>query len=76
MDTTKISLPKLRLLHLRNLPELKTICGNRKVIVCDSIEEIFISYCPKLERLPLSLHLSNGQPSPPPSLQRIVADGQ
>ncbi|KAM3741706.1 hypothetical protein ACB098_07G017100 [Castanea mollissima] len=76
MDTTKISLPKLRLLHLWHLPELKTICGNRKVIVCDSIEKICIFRCPKLKRLPLSLHLSNGQPSPPPSLQRIAADGQ
>ncbi|KAF3952031.1 hypothetical protein CMV_022371 [Castanea mollissima] len=76
MDTTKISLPKLRLLRLWTLPELKTICGNRKVIVCDSIEKICIRNCPKLKRLPLSLHLSNGQPSPPPSLQRIEADGQ
>ncbi|KAL4613973.1 hypothetical protein ACB092_07G021600 [Castanea dentata] len=76
MDTTKISLPKLRLLHLWHLPELKTICGNRKVIVCDSIEKICIFRCPKLKRLPLSLHLSNGQPSPPPSLQGIAADGQ
>ncbi|KAM3693890.1 hypothetical protein ACB094_07G018100 [Castanea mollissima] len=76
MDTIKISLPKLRLLNLWKLPELKTICGNRKVIVCDSIEKICIFRCPKLKRLPLSLHLSNGQPSPPPSLQKIVADGQ
>ncbi|KAM4097655.1 hypothetical protein ACJW30_07G018100 [Castanea mollissima] len=30
MDTTKISLPKLRRLHLLDLPELKTICGLRQ----------------------------------------------
>nr|POE95312.1 hypothetical protein CFP56_05671 [Quercus suber] len=54
------------------LPELKTICSSSKVIVCDSLESIRICCCPKLKRLPLFLPLlSNGQPSPPPSLQEI-----
>ena len=57
MDTAKITLPKLRLLLLWGLPELKTICSNRKVIVCNSLEKIYIHFCPKLKRLPLSLHL-------------------
>ena len=73
MDTTKITLPKLRVLELWDLPELKTICSSNKVIVCDSLETIWISNCPELKRLPLSLPLLNGQQSPPPSLQRIGA---
>ena len=72
MDTTKITLPNLRVLKLRYLPGLKTICSSSKVIVCDSIEGIQIYHCPKVKRLPLSLpRLSNGQLSPPPSLEYI-----
>nr|XP_023926395.1 disease resistance protein At4g27190-like [Quercus suber] len=74
MDTTKITLPKLRDLNLWNLPELKTICSSSKVIVCDSLEKIHISKCLKLKRLPLSLPLlGNGQLSPPSSLKEIKA---
>ena len=74
MDTTKFTLPKLRALHLYCLPELKTICSSNKVIVCDSLEMIVLLNCPKLKRLPLFLPLlSNGQLSPPPSLQKISA---
>ena len=69
MDTTNITLPNLRLLELWHLPGLKTICSSNKVIVCDSLEKIVILNCPKLKRLPLLL--SNGQLSPPPSLQHI-----
>ena len=73
MDTTKITLPKLRVLSLLNLPKLKTICSSSKVIVCDSLETIQIISCPEVKRLPLSLPLlSNGQLSPPPSLQQIL----
>ena len=73
MDTTKITLPNLRSLKFYELPELKTICSSSKVIVCDSLESIDIFHCPKLKRLPLSLPLlSNGQLSPPPSLQNIM----
>ena len=74
MDTTKITLPRLKKLWLRSLPELKSICSSSKVISCDSLEEIYIDYCPKLKRLPLSLPLLNGQLSPPPSLKRIEAN--
>uniref|UniRef100_A0A2N9FDV0 Uncharacterized protein n=1 Tax=Fagus sylvatica TaxID=28930 RepID=A0A2N9FDV0_FAGSY len=65
MDTTKITLPKLKKLWLQSLPELKSICSSSKVISCDSLEEILIYRCPKLKRLPLT---------PPPSLKKIEAD--
>ncbi|KAM4092681.1 hypothetical protein ACB094_06G058200 [Castanea mollissima] len=71
IDTTKITLPNLRVLDLDDLPELKTICSSSKVIACDSLEMIHIYKCQKLKRLPLSLPLLNGQLSPPPSLQKI-----
>ncbi|KAK7841788.1 disease resistance protein [Quercus suber] len=73
MDTTKITLARLRTLELRDLPKLKTICSSRKVIVCDSLERVEIIECQKLKRLPLSLPLLNGQLSPPPSLKEIKA---
>ncbi|KAM3696671.1 hypothetical protein ACJW31_06G055900 [Castanea mollissima] len=63
MDTTKITLPNLRLLELWELPGLKTICSSSKMYKC-----------PKVKRLPLSLPLLNGQLSPPPSLKEIEAD--
>ena len=72
--TTKITLPRLRTLELRDLPELKTICSSRKVIVCDSLERVEIIECQKLKRLPHSLPLLNGQLSPPLSLKKIKAD--
>ena len=74
MVTTKITLPRLRTLELRDLPELKTICSSRKVIVCDSLERVEIIECQKLKRLPHSLPLLNGQLSPPLSLKKIKAD--
>jgi disease resistance protein RPS2 len=74
MDTTKITLPRLKKLWLQTLPELKSICSSSKVISCDSLEEILIEGCPKLKRLPLSLPLLNGQLSPPPSLKQITAE--
>ena len=61
MDTSKITLPRLKILWLRSLPELKSICSSSKVISCDSLEKIFTYGCPKLKRLPLSLPLLNGQ---------------
>jgi disease resistance protein RPS2 len=73
MDTTKITLPRLKKLSLLSLPELKSICSRSEVIVCDSLELIFIYDCLNLKRLPLSLPLLNGQPSPSPSLKHITA---
>ena len=60
--------PQLRKLILQYLPELKTICSSSNVILCDSIE---IYKCPKLKRLPLSLHLIDGELSSPPSSLQI-----
>ncbi|XP_057957026.1 putative disease resistance protein At4g10780 isoform X2 [Malania oleifera] len=69
-----IHLPKLRILRLWNLPELKSIYrGN---MVCDTLQSVDVGKCPKLKRLPLylPLHLKDGQPSPPLALQEIVSD--
>uniref|UniRef100_A0A2N9HK72 Disease resistance protein At4g27190-like leucine-rich repeats domain-containing protein n=1 Tax=Fagus sylvatica TaxID=28930 RepID=A0A2N9HK72_FAGSY len=74
MDTTKITLPRLKTLRLEALPELKSICSSSKVISWDSLKQILIQRCPKLKRLPLSLPLLNGQLSPPPSLKKIEAE--
>jgi disease resistance protein RPS2 len=71
MDTTKITLPRLKTLWLQFLPELKSICSSSKVISCDSLQKILIEGCPKLKRRPFSLPLLNGQLSPPPSLKRL-----
>ena len=71
MDTTKITLPRLKTLWLQFLPELKSICSSSKVISCDSLEKILIRGCPKLKRLPLSLPLLNGQLSLPLLLNKL-----
>ncbi|GKV32638.1 hypothetical protein SLEP1_g41233 [Rubroshorea leprosula] len=71
----KLILPKLKGLELRKLPALKSICSRRAVMVCDSLEEIIISGCKGLRRIPLSLPLvDNAQVSPPPSLKKIELD--
>ena len=63
--------PQLRELILTGLPELKTICSSSNVILCDSLDSIMIEDCPKLNRLPLSLHLIDGELSSPPSSLQI-----
>ncbi|EOY12888.1 Nbs-lrr resistance protein [Theobroma cacao] len=71
-NTIQFTLPKLRILELRFLRELKSICGANRVMVCDSIEKIIIYHCSKLQRIPLYLPLlDDGQPSPPPSFKEI-----
>uniref|UniRef100_A0A6N2M6W5 Uncharacterized protein n=1 Tax=Salix viminalis TaxID=40686 RepID=A0A6N2M6W5_SALVM len=68
--SSEFKLPKLRVLYLTNLPELKSICREKKI--CDSLEIIGLLCCEKLKRIPICLPLlENGQPSPPPSLQVI-----
>ena len=66
--------PQLRKLILRKLPELKTICSSSNVILCDSLNSIVIEECPKLKRLPLSLHLIDGELSSPPSSLQIYIE--
>ncbi|GLT41854.1 hypothetical protein SLA2020_158870 [Shorea laevis] len=71
----KFTFPKLRRLFLRSLPQLKSICSAKEVMVCDSIEVIWIMRCPELKRIPIQLPLlDNGQPSPPSRLREIKID--
>lgn len=68
-----ITLPRLKKLWLSFLPELKSVCSDNAVLICNSLQEIQITpSCPKLKRLSLRLPLlDNGQPSPPPALEVI-----
>ncbi|GLU15369.1 hypothetical protein SLE2022_318670 [Rubroshorea leprosula] len=69
--------PKLQLLRLIRLYQLKSICSGQGVMVCDSIERIKIIKCPKLKRIPLQLPLlDNGQPCTPPCLKEIEIDDE
>ncbi|GLT90489.1 hypothetical protein SLE2022_084190 [Rubroshorea leprosula] len=60
-----ITLPKLRILELQSLPELKGICPERGVMVCESLKSISIDVCVELKRIPLCLGRENAQPSLP-----------
>ncbi|KAK4402059.1 putative disease resistance protein [Sesamum angolense] len=68
-DQAILTLPKLRALSLKWLPELRSIC--RETVVCDSIETIGMFQCHKIKRLPFFMPQLNGQPSPPPNLKQI-----
>ncbi|XP_071904825.1 probable disease resistance protein At4g27220 isoform X2 [Coffea arabica] len=70
--TATVVLPKLRLLHLGRLPQLKNIC--KAALICDSIKEIAIFNCPNLKRLPSFLSTINGLPSVPTTLHKIRGD--
>ncbi|KAI6683023.1 hypothetical protein NL676_028936 [Syzygium grande] len=54
---SSISLPKLKRLRLRYLPQLKSIC--EVPITCDSMKNLTVSKCPELNRIPLQLRLRN-----------------
>ncbi|KAL2472577.1 putative disease resistance protein [Forsythia ovata] len=60
-----VTMPKLKILKLEYLPELKSIC--KGIMICDSIENIEIKQCRKLKKVPPL----DGQPPPPPSLKEI-----
>ncbi|GKV04871.1 hypothetical protein SLEP1_g16968 [Rubroshorea leprosula] len=60
-----ITLPKLRILKLQSLSELKRICPERGVMVCESLNSININVCLKIKRIPLCLGRKNAQPSLP-----------
>ncbi|KAA3472402.1 putative disease resistance protein [Gossypium australe] len=70
----KISLPKLKRLTLCSLPELKSICSENGVIVCDSLECIEI-VCEKVKWIPLYLPQlqidDEGKPTPSNPLKEI-----
>ncbi|XVE50280.1 hypothetical protein DITRI_Ditri01bG0149700 [Diplodiscus trichospermus] len=70
--TIKFTFPKLCSLELSDLSELKSICGENGVMVCDYIQKIHIKDCPKLRRIPLHLPLEpDSQPSTPNCLKII-----
>ncbi|GKV15053.1 hypothetical protein SLEP1_g25855 [Rubroshorea leprosula] len=74
-SSDKFTFPKLRKLLLEGLPQLKSICSVKGVMLCDSIEEIKIFECRELKRIPVQLPLlDNGQPSPPSHLKEIGID--
>ncbi|ESR65190.1 hypothetical protein CICLE_v10007349mg [Citrus x clementina] len=65
-----LALPKLRVLSLKELPNLMSICSRRSTLVCNSLETIVVLRCPEIKRLPVLLpHLVNGQPLNPRSLR-------
>ncbi|GLU15333.1 hypothetical protein SLE2022_318320 [Rubroshorea leprosula] len=71
-DTFTFTFPKLSELCLWNLPQLKSICSAKGVMVCNSIEKIAMSRCPQLKRIPVQLpQLDNSQPSLHPHLREI-----
>ncbi|MBA0747022.1 hypothetical protein Gogos_009490 [Gossypium gossypioides] len=68
----KFDLPKLRVLRLESLPELKSICSKTGVMVCDSLQLIDVDNCDKLKRIPPFVSfVGNEQPyaHAPPSLK-------
>ncbi|GLT30858.1 hypothetical protein SLA2020_056410 [Shorea laevis] len=74
-SSNKFTFPKLRILLLAYLPQLKSICGAKRVVVCDSIEVIVIFECRELKRILVQLPLlDNCQASPPPRLREIKID--
>ncbi|TYI32244.1 hypothetical protein ES332_A04G046000v1 [Gossypium tomentosum] len=67
----KFHLPKLRELRLIVLPNLKSICGQSGVMVCDSLQLIYVYSWNELKRIPPFVPLvGNGHPYAyaPPSL--------
>jgi len=72
---TGFNLSKLRILELRGLPELRSICCAK--LICNSLCYIFIAKCEKLKRMGICLPLlENGEPSPPPSLEVICIESK
>ncbi|KAF8035491.1 hypothetical protein BT93_C1501 [Corymbia citriodora subsp. variegata] len=76
-SSSPLPLPKLKSLHLLDLPLLQSIFDG--TLSCDSIEKIMVYRCPMLRRIPLHLpRLDNNDQllSAPPSLQEILMDDE
>ncbi|KAH0700943.1 hypothetical protein KY284_015158 [Solanum tuberosum] len=71
--STDVILPKLRVVHLTELPALKSISKGR--MTCVSLEEIGLCGCPKLERLPFFHPLRDGEPLFIPHALRSIYSG-
>ncbi|KAJ4845244.1 hypothetical protein Tsubulata_003859, partial [Turnera subulata] len=67
VTTFDASLPKLRILKLRKLPQLKSICSRK--LLSNQLHEISIIDCLKLENVPF-FELGDNAPAPA-SLRRI-----
>ncbi|THG22936.1 hypothetical protein TEA_019553 [Camellia sinensis var. sinensis] len=67
-----VILTKLKKLQLDSLSKLESICEG--IMVCDSIEEIYVRHYPSLKRLPLFLPNDNGQPLAPISVDSEIID--
>lgn len=65
---SRINLPKLETLELVGLSMLRRVCGNTsRLMICDSLFQLYIKDCKELKRLPLHLPQSdNGQLYLPP----------
>ena len=57
MNNLLLYFPNLQSLELRNLPELKSIW--KGIMTRDSLQELKVWKCPKLRRLPLSVHITD-----------------
>ncbi|KAI7981969.1 Disease resistance protein RPS5 [Camellia lanceoleosa] len=73
-DSNTITLRNFKRLQLSSLPRLKSIY--KGIMVCESLQDIVVDKCHTLRRLPLSLHMDNGQASAPPALRHIWGDNE
>ncbi|KAJ9671355.1 hypothetical protein PVL29_025176 [Vitis rotundifolia] len=58
MNNLLLYFPNLKRLELARLPELKSIW--KGTMTRDSLQQLEVSQCPKLRRLPLSVHITDG----------------
>ncbi|KAF5951175.1 hypothetical protein HYC85_009119 [Camellia sinensis] len=75
-DGNTITLPNLKKLCLGDLPRLNSIY--KGIMVCESLQQIGIWWCPMLRRLPISLHMNEDgeQASAPPALRSISGSAE
>ncbi|KAJ9671382.1 hypothetical protein PVL29_025195 [Vitis rotundifolia] len=75
MNNLILCFPNLQSLILRHLPKLKSIW--KGTMTCDSLQQLAVLKCPKLRRLPFSVHINDGdgerRASTPP-LKQIIGE--